>query len=372
MKTSHDIYLQLRLIQERLDAHHRKYGDHLLVDDAVRMLYSEGVCSAGPVPEADFSSWDISDVQDLMRIYLDSYLEVSPLIDHPAMYSSVIPLEQLHFFSEDVWPQIALRNEAEHVHSQDCFNLHYVMSGKMTLMTGKDIYSLDQGSAALIAPNVAFGTFYPEDSVVFMLSIKKSTFRNAFSSILARDGAMASFFNNCLYGQLQNVLLLHRDPDEHLFSIIRQIFCEAFSSERYSSEICNSYVTVLLGELFRGFSSTEAYFSEDRSVHAKMPVVLSYIRDNMTSVTLSDTAAHFGYDTDYLGKVIHKSTGQYFKDIVNNYKVGRARGLLLYTEDSVEHIGEICGFSSPTHFSRTFKKYKGTTPARYRRDHASE
>ena len=43
-----------------------------------------------------------------------------------------------------------------------------------------------------------------------------------------------------------------------------------------------------------------------------------------------------------------------------------ARRLLDYTDKSLTSISSYLGFSSPSHFSRVFKKYTGMLPSEYR------
>ena len=370
LKEGKRLYLTLSDIQKALDSHLETTGKHLLVSEAACLLYENGLCSRDPAPEPDYTLWDLSNPADLMKMFFTSSLDVTPLVTHPDYYVNSIPLEQLHFFEKDVWPLISLQNEAEHFHSQDCFSLKIVLAGEETLHIKDEIHVLEAGCAALIAPNVPYGTDIQKGTVEFVISIKKSTLNASFAQLFSGDTALSSFFLNCLYGRLQNVLLFYRKPDKDLFFIIRQILTEHASSRSYSREIANSYTAILLGDLFRNYGSTYSYFSEDRTVHVQMPLVLSYIRNNLDTVTLSSLAAFFGYDTDYMGKIIKKSTGKNYKDVLNTYKIEKARSLLLYSDRSVEEIGELCGFSSTNHFTRTFSKYKGATPSKYRKEHS--
>ena len=362
-------YLSHRQVQDYLLRFYENSGHRCNVNDAVQFLASEGLCTTMPGAEPDYDLWDELDPAMLMELFLDSPLDVTPLLRDHHFYENDLALETINFFERDVWPIMCLRNESIHLRKQDCFCLQYVMQGKMELTIGKDVHFLEKGCAVLLAPCLLFGTIYPEDTIVFSMNIKQSTFRQAFSSLFAKDNGLSSFFSNCLYGGLQNYLLFYHPDQKRIFSLIRNILREAVSSRLYATEIGNAYVAILFGELFRNYNSALLHFSENRSVHSQMPLILSYIRGNCNA-PLSQVAEFFGYDRDYLGKLIKKSTGQYFTDIANSYKLEKAHRLLLYTDDSVEHIGERCGFSSPNHFSRTFRKYKGTTPSRYRKEHS--
>lgn len=47
-------------------------------------------------------------------------------------------------------------------------------------------------------------------------------------------------------------------------------------------------------------------------------------------------------------------------------RVTLGRQLLASTNQTIERIGESCGFSSPQHFIRCFKQHVGCTPRQYR------
>ena len=61
-----------------------------------------------------------------------------------------------------------------------------------------------------------------------------------------------------------------------------------------------------------------------------------------------------------------EETGQNLSDFILNEKTEEAKRLLRYTDKPLVSVGTYLGFSSQSHFTRTFKKYAGLTPAEYR------
>lgn len=61
-----------------------------------------------------------------------------------------------------------------------------------------------------------------------------------------------------------------------------------------------------------------------------------------------------------------EETGENLCDFILREKAEEAKHLLRYTDKPLVAIGDYLGFSSQSHFTRTFKKFTGLTPAEYR------
>lgn len=59
----------------------------------------------------------------------------------------------------------------------------------------------------------------------------------------------------------------------------------------------------------------------------------------------------------------HKSPMNY----LNFYRIERACFQLLNSDASIIEIAMNCGFNDLSYFIKTFRKYKGITPAKYRK-----
>ena len=64
--------------------------------------------------------------------------------------------------------------------------------------------------------------------------------------------------------------------------------------------------------------------------------------------------------------------GLVFSELVDQTRVGTAKGLLQESELPIGAIAAEIGYSEPTHFSRAFKRITGNSPGEYRRRHRPE
>ncbi len=90
-------------------------------------------------------------------------------------------------------------------------------------------------------------------------------------------------------------------------------------------------------------------------------------------ISLEDVAAPLGISPGYLSRVFREETGMIIQDYVNHVRVESAANLLIYSEMSLPAIGAYVGFPTQSYFGKYFKKFKGTTPGEFRKQHrASE
>ena len=95
--------------------------------------------------------------------------------------------------------------------------------------------------------------------------------------------------------------------------------------------------------------------------------VKNYIRHHLSeSISVQDIAQHLYIGYSYLSYKFKQETGETLTDFILKEKIEEAKRLLRYTDKSMTSIGYYLGFSSQSHFARTFKKYAGTAPKEFR------
>ena len=96
--------------------------------------------------------------------------------------------------------------------------------------------------------------------------------------------------------------------------------------------------------------------------------VSNYIREHISEpITTEDIARDLGMSRSWLSRSFKKESGQSLADFILREKASEACRLLEGTDSSLVSISLYLGFSSQSHFSRTFKKYTGTSPGAYRK-----
>ena len=115
-------------------------------------------------------------------------------------------------------------------------------------------------------------------------------------------------------------------------------------------------------------------FVASRALHGpkvmRLEATLQYLRENFAEpLPLPEVARKAGFSVPAFSRVFKAATGTSFLSYVRNLRVEHAKKLLTTTQMTTEQIAQACGFRSPHHLIRSFKKVTDTTPGAYRRDH---
>jgi two-component system, response regulator YesN len=127
----------------------------------------------------------------------------------------------------------------------------------------------------------------------------------------------------------------------------------------------------VLNRLERELLAEKKTISADRETRPADIVenVTSYLRHNFdTHIDFSEIANQFGFSSAYLSKIFKEHTGTTASKFLNEYRINRAKKLLLDTDLTIKTISQKVGFVDPYHFSKNFKAVAGKSPEQYRTD----
>ncbi|MCM1134163.1 MAG: AraC family transcriptional regulator [Clostridium sp.] len=95
--------------------------------------------------------------------------------------------------------------------------------------------------------------------------------------------------------------------------------------------------------------------------------VLTQIDSDLTAdLSLNSQARLLNVNSSYLSTLFKKETGSTLTEYVNRKRIRHAVSLLNTTSMQIQTIAQYCGIPDVNYFTKTFKKYIGTTPKEYR------
>ena len=134
-----------------------------------------------------------------------------------------------------------------------------------------------------------------------------------------------------------------REPDQHVFDeIVRCYACLCEASAQ----------------------------SNQHKNHQVMENVQAYLESGYAnpSLCLDMVADHLGVSYYFLSRIFKEETNMSFSDLLNDIRIRHATELLTSTQNSVQEISTVVGYTNWSTFLRAFRKRTGTTPVQYRKD----
>lgn len=148
-------------------------------------------------------------------------------------------------------------------------------------------------------------------------------------------------------------------PDELLMMVRKLIEQRELLKKKYSRQIEEADKEDN-NETIKGIGKSEQEFIER---------INGYIRDNIMDCNLNAAmlAAHMIMSISTLNRKINSITGTNTTIYIRQRRLARAKYLLRNSSMSMGEIQAVCGFESPSYFSRTFRAEFGITPTEYRK-----
>lgn len=96
------------------------------------------------------------------------------------------------------------------------------------------------------------------------------------------------------------------------------------------------------------------------------PEIIKYIEDEYKTATLEELAAEMNVALSTASKLVKKSTGFTFKELLKQQRLARAANLLEHSKLPITEIIEMVGYDNTSYFHRIFKENYQMSPKQYR------
>lgn len=255
------------------------------------------------------------------------------------------------------------------LHSHDCFEIDYVFRGKCELTFLDEKRVLQKGDFCIISPYAKHTTrLLTEKSCVYPILVKEKTFDTVFFSSLSNMDILSNFFRQILTNPSEpNYLLFQTTNSSEIRTLVKLLFLERFRMDAYVNQCSIHWLNLLFVNVLRNYNTYSQFSYYDCG--PDYTPILRYIKTHYKTVNLELLSKKFNYSVPYISKIIKKITGDSFSETLRKLKMEEAANLLIQSDDSIEKISEQAGYNSSDHFTRTFRKYYGISPLKYRKKH---
>ena len=253
-------------------------------------------------------------------------------------------------------------NDMKHFH--DFFELIYVCKGNPVGVINDQELQLEEGNLCIMNPNAVhyFKKYSEATDLIMNIVLPKNLFQKSIFRILLNDPVLNAFFIRYrLENETQPSFLYLPVMDVNLDQLLELLLKEYLNKKEYSHVILESLLTLIFSFLLR------SYKSQSKPGNSTMADILDYIYLNHKTVSMKSLSTHFNYHPKYLSSIIHKQTGQSFRELIVKIKLQSAANYLIYTNHSIEKIVDMVGYKDKSSFYSMFKKEYNISPTVYRK-----
>ncbi len=162
-------------------------------------------------------------------------------------------------------------------------------------------------------------------------------------------------------------VLVRLPGDEPLREMLLTIL-EAYDRRaRYWEVLAGGLLKCVLAVMMQAWHLREAE-GRPPEIDRRLGAVIRYLAAHHgPGITCAAVAARFHYHPDHLSRRMVRYAGMSLKQYLTGLRIREAITLLRYSDRTITEIAEQTGFSSPAHFSRTFRLETGHPPSALRR-----
>ncbi|MGN0324031.1 MAG: helix-turn-helix domain-containing protein [Oliverpabstia sp.] len=357
-------YMTYGEFQEHMKSYWQRTGNRMQFPEMSKYLHQKGLLHehiALPDLEEDYgymTDEEFDKIVDSLPLTLELY-DGAPLAFKVSENDLIPNLRDVFVIQH---PRYTRLNP--HVHNY--FEINFVAKGQGKFFFEKEERIMHEGELCIIAPSSRHDFLIEDDSTVFTICIRQSTFDTTFFSLMSRKDVLSYFFRTILQGNHHaNYLLFFTKQNQRLKQCIRNMLIESSKQDIYSNTCCISYANLMFSTLLRNYSQTIQFYNYQMG--ADFSLMLQYIQHNYQSLTLSSLAELFHYSEPHLSTLIKQNTGFTFTELIKRLRLADATDYLLNTNLKIGEIAERIGYNSADHFSRIFRATYKMSPQEYRK-----
>ncbi len=272
------------------------------------------------------------------------------------------------------------------LHKHSFYEIMFVLEGEVFVNIENERHLYKKGSCCILNKNVMHLEEYITEFQVVFLQISNDLMNLLFSDLsLNFFGPKASLFKTDLgeffYSNLKesNTSKDYLDfipvkKDGSIAKLVHDCF-DNITKETLSPKDMSSFIIKnLLIELFCLMGSPQNYSTTPIRIGSDSEYVLfqqlsEIVQHNNGRISRSQLSESLNYSGAYLNEICKKYSGLSLFDYGMTFTMKKAAELLVTTNENIESIESLLGFSNHTHFYKIFKNTYQMTPAAYRRKH---
>ena len=239
------------------------------------------------------------------------------------------------------------------LHTHPFTELFYVVDGKGEFNIQGQRFPVKPNDFVIINPQVEHTELSSPDEPLeyIVLGIRGLSFSNL--TPVSEGGHPFSFFNL-------------RDEQKDILRYLNAMVQEATSQSMSYELVCHNLLEILLIKILR-----HQHFDLEVGKQSKVTKDISFIKHYLEtyyheSIQLEDLASMTHLSRFYISHSFKKEIGMSPMEYLIAIRIKESKILLRTTNYSISQVADIVGFTTPTYFSKQFRKSTGISPTDYR------
>ena len=239
------------------------------------------------------------------------------------------------------------------LHTHPFTELFFVVDGKGEFNIQGQRFPVKANDFVIINPQVEHTELSSPDEPLeyIVLGIKGLSFSNL--TPVSEGGHPFSFFNL-------------RDEQKDILRYLNAMVQEATSQSMSYELVCHNLLEILLIKILR-----HQHFDLEVGKQSKATKDISFIKHYLEtyyheSIQLEDLASMTHLSRFYISHSFKKEIGMSPMEYLIDIRIKESKILLRTTNYSISQVADIVGFTTPTYFSKQFRKSTGISPTDYR------
>ena len=239
------------------------------------------------------------------------------------------------------------------LHTHPFTELFYVVDGKGEFNIQGQRFPVKPNDFVIINPQVEHTELSSPDEPLeyIVLGIRGLSFSNL--TPVSEGGHPFSFFNL-------------RDEQKDILRYLNAMVQEATSQQMSYELVCHNLLEILLIKILR-----HQHFDLEVGKQSKATKDISFIKHYLEtyyheSIQLEDLASMTHLSRFYIFHSFKKEIGMSPMEYLIDIRIKESKILLRTTNYSISQVADIVGFTTPTYFSKQFRKSTGISPTDYR------
>ena len=235
--------------------------------------------------------------------------------------------------------------------------LSYVGESKLNINT--DWVAPEQYPLWFVVPGQVFSWVRDEKMAGFNIMFRKEFLMNVVDNVV-EDFPFLKMSERSL-------LLLTQEEHKSLLFDAERMHSVFNNPHPYQERMLEGMLVSFLyfcKAVFERYQTIDNHLSRAQMITQKFEILVDKMYIDTKNV--GDYAEELNITPNYLTTTVKKLTGKSAKDIIQERLLVESKSLLKFSGLDVGEIAYRLNFQEPTHFTRFFKKWSGTTPNKFR------